>query len=181
MAYFHAKQQSSSVSSSSCGMPGRQGGWWGLWGVHVANSNHGKVHGAGPWGVQTTRSHMARLYKKGVVPGRSDMEFCWTVGARRAGHSDSCAPLCSSTAVGISIPMYTIWGTKKRSFKPQRSWKSLIWSLLAEIWLDESHDWSTAIDGYKPGLALYLNRWRLHRSFYLWTAVMTGQEFMTEN
>lgn len=99
----------------------------------------GEVSGVSTWPIQTTgrsmelapggannQESMARLYKKGEGPRRSDKEFCYTVGARRAGHSDGCAPLCSSTAVGISIPMYTTWGTKKRSFKSQRSWKSLI-------------------------------------------------------
>lgn len=76
------------------------------------------------------------------------------------------ALLRSSTAAGISIPMCTIWVTKKRRWKPQWRWKSLIWSLSLKFgWMNHmigtlqlmamDCSWGTEAEG----LALYLNRW----------------------
>lgn len=58
-------------------------------GVCMANLNHRKLHGTGPWGVQMTRNHMTRLYRNREMPGRSGMEFLCAAGARRRVRSDN--------------------------------------------------------------------------------------------
>lgn len=66
----------------------------------------------------------------------------------------------------ISIPMHTIWVTKKKSWKTQWSWKSLIWSLLIKLGLMNhmigtlqlmaiNCSGGTEVEGF----ALYWNRW----------------------
>lgn len=70
---------------------------------------------------------------------------------------------CSSTAAGTSIPMCTIWVTKKRSWKPQRSWKSLVWSLSLKF------GWMNQMIGTPQLMAINCSwgteDW-LHRSFF---------------